>query len=528
MGVGRTRAPVVVVGAGIGGLCAALELAAQGVGVQVVERAAAPGGKARQVMAGGRAIDAGPTVFTMRWVFEELFERLGARLEDHLSLRPARLLARHAWAQGPMLDLHADLATSAEAIGQVAGPAEARGFLAFAERARRTYQALEGPFLRSSRPTPLSLFTRTAATNWRALPDMARISPFATLWSELGQHFRDPRLQQLFGRYATYCGASPFQAPATLMLVAHVEQDGVWIPEGGMAGVARALAGLAEARGVKLRYGSHVSEVLVQGSRACGVRIRSRLNDSPSDDETLPASAVIFNGDSAALAQGLLGEAVQRTVQRPAQRSLSALTWNLLASAREFPLAHHTVFFSRDYAAEFRDLLREQRLPVEPTVYVCAQDRDDGGNLQLPANTPERLLLLVNAPATGAGRPLTESEIERCEQATFEMMNRCGLRLQREPGASVRTTPSDFARMFPGSEGALYGAASHGWRASFQRPAARTRIPGLYLAGGSCHPGPGVPMAALSGRLAAAAWMQDHASTHPCLAMATPGGISMR
>jgi 1-hydroxycarotenoid 3,4-desaturase len=321
------------------------------------------------------------------------------------------------------------------------------------------------------------------------------------LWRALGQHFRDPRLQQLFGRYATYCGSSPFLAPATLMLVAHVEQAGVWLVDGGMHRIACALESLAQTRGARFRYDAEVTEVIERGGRATGVRLFT--------GERIDADAVIINADVAAVARGRFGTPVSRvTPPTPHDaRSLSAVTWNLVARTEGFPLLRHTVFFSRDYPAEFEDILRHDRIPSEPTVYVCAQDRDDRGDTR--PSSPERLLCLVNAPASGDTRAFDAAEIARCEARAFALLERCGLQVERSPGQCVVTTPADFERLFPSTGGALYGRASHGWTASFQRPNARSRMEGLYHAGGSVHPGPGVPMAALSGRLAARALLED-------------------
>jgi 1-hydroxycarotenoid 3,4-desaturase len=284
------------------------------------------------------------------------------------------------------------------------------------------------------------------------------------------------------------------------MLVAHVEQDGVWLVEGGMHRIAQALAQLAAHHGAQLRYGAHVSEVLVERGAAAGVRL--------ADGERIDADLVICNADASALGGGLLGAAARAAVEPvpPAARSLSALTWVLLARTRGFPLRRHTVFFSADYPAEFDAIFRAGRLPAQPTVYVCAQDRGDD-DTSPPG--PERLLCLVNAPPVGDRRRFEAREIEACEQAAFGLMQRCGLTVERDPARTVITTPAEFDALFPGTGGALYGRASHGWQASFQRPGVRSRIPGLYLAGGSVHPGPGVPMAALSGRLAAQAVLQD-------------------
>ena len=508
---------VVVIGAGVGGLCAALALASRGLEVLVLERAAAPGGKMREVEIGGVGMDAGPTVFTMRWVFDELLAQAGTRLEDHLMLQPAEVLARHAWDDGSRLDLHADAQRSADAIGAFAGADAARGYRAFCVRAKAIYDTLETPFLRGTRPTPLSLAARAGL---RGMPALARISPFGHLWKELGGYFRDPRLRQLFGRYATYCGASPWLAPATLMLVANVEQQGVWLVEGGMHRIAQMLARLAVERGARLRYGAHVARIEASAGRANGVRLDS--------GEFIAAGAVVFNGDVAALERGLLGP--HGTSAQPArahpERSLSALTFNLRAEASGFALLRHSVFFSPDYAAEFDDILRHDRLPREPTVYVCAQDRP-ARDAPAPQGA-ERLLCIVNAPASGDARSFTPEEIQACQQKTFERLSRSGLRLDCLGMPMQVTAPHHFERMFPGTGGALYGQASHGWAASFSRPGARSRLPGLYLAGGSTHPGPGVPMAALSGRLAAQSLLADRASTPRSSPAAMRGGMSMR
>jgi len=486
------REPIVVVGAGVAGLVAALELAARGLPVIVVETADRPGGKMRRACLVKQSFDSGPTVLTMRWVFDELFAQAGLSFAELVPTRAATILARHAWTDGGRLDLYADVARSADEIARFSSPAEGRRFLRYCDEARATYQALERDFIRAQRPSMTQLVGRIAS---RQPAQLLAIRPFETLWRALGRHFTDPRLQQLFGRYATYCGSSPFTAPATLMLVSHVEQQGVWLVDGGMYRIAEVLERVARDRGARFRYLNEAVGIETDRGRVCGVRL--------AGGEVLSASAVIVNADAAAIAGGKLGQAAADAAADAArvERSLSAITWLAYTSTQGFPLLRHNVFFSRDYRAEFDALFGHRRLPLDPTVYVCAQDR--GAGCEEPAGDgtgPERLLCLINAPADG-DRP--GNSLEGAQALVFGALERFGLRIDLRGATTQQTGPDDFERLYPGSGGALYGGATHGWRASFQRPGATSRLRGLYLAGGSVHPGPGVPMAALSGRLAA-------------------------
>ena len=515
---------VIVVGAGVGGLVSALLLAHSGVRVTLVDAASAPGGKMRQVNVGGALVDSGPTVFTMRWVFEQIFAQVGCNLADLVKLEPLDILCRHAWGcnnhdADKRLDLFADVARSADAIAQFSSPEEARRFAAFCKKAKEIYNHLEGPYIRSSRP---SLTSMGADLGVKGLAALASLGPFGSLWQSLGHYFHDPRLRQLFGRYATYCGASPWAAPATLMLVAHVELDGVWSVDGGMHALAKAIAHQAERQGATLRYSSPCQRIVVRDGRACGVELAS--------GEQLEADAVIFNGDASALAQGLLGDDARLAAKHTplAKRSLSAVTWSVNAKASGFPLVRHNVFFDDDYKLEFDEIFKQHKLPSRGTVYVCAQDRTDAAQA-IDGN--ERLLCLVNAPATGdksAGHPITPLEIQSCQEQSLKLLGQCGLTLNLNSATaqSVVTSPSDFNQLFPGTGGALYGRASHGWMTPFQRPSSASKLPGLYLAGGSVHPGPGVPMAALSGQLAAATVSAFLTSIKPLGRVRISGGTS--
>jgi 1-hydroxycarotenoid 3,4-desaturase len=299
------------------------------------------------------------------------------------------------------------------------------------------------------------------------------------------------------------------------MLIAHVEAKGVWAIDGGMSALAGALERLAREQGARFLYGNGADRIDVQGGRAAGVRL--------ANGAQLAASQVIFNGDPAALADGLLGHEARAVRKVPEKaRSLSALVWLAKAKTSGFDMGHHNVFFSSDYLSEF-EAIKAGRPPTEPTAYVCALDRGDGKK----ADNRERLQIIVNAPANGDRHAYSPEEKETCTRNMLARLSACGLEVEH-PFPHQLVTPNDFASLFPATGGALYGRASHGWAASFLRPGSRTRIPGLYCAGGATHPGAGVPMAALSGRLASEALLSDRASTRWSPRKAIAGGISTR
>ena len=499
----------VVIGGGVGGLSAALRLAGAGTEVVVLERASEPGGKMRAVRVGGRDIDAGPTVLTMRSVFERLWADAGLDFHASVPTRPLEILARHAWTDGSTLDLFADPARSAEAIRAFAGPREASAFLRFHRRAQTIYETVREPFIEAETPGILAGLSNTGP---RGLWKLMKIDWHRSLWRSLGSDFSDLRLRQLFARYATYYGSSPFQAPGTLSLIAAVEQAGVWRVEGGMIALARATTAAIERLGGVVHCNTDVVRIETDADGVSGVRC--------ADGRTFRCRNVVFNGSEAALSAGLLDD-VRRPRPPRATPSLSAVTFCGVGRAEGFDLQWHNVFFSDDYEAEFDAVFGRGTLPAQPTTYICAQDRDT----LHPVQDGERLFCLVNAPARGDAHDFTP-EIEACRTNMMALLSRCGLSLSLE--AEQVTTPTTFATMFPHSRGALYGPATHGATGAFARPGAQTRIPGLFRVGGDAHPGAGVPMVTLGGRIAADRVLARSGSTRRSRVGAMPGGTSTR
>src|SRR6056297_182583 len=277
----RNTGRVIIIGAGIGGLATALPLVHRGFDVTVLERHAVPGGKMRQV----NGVDAGPTVLTMLDVFEALFDDVGETLADHVTLIPQDTLARHWWPDSGPLDLFADRNRSADAIGAFAGVRSKTEFLRFAGRAARLFDGFRDPMMLRAEPS-LGALTTHVIKNPSLLRDMG---VGQTLKRLLTTSFTDPRLRQLFGRYATYVGGSPDRSPALLSLIWQAEAQGVWCVKGGMHALAVSLTELFEAKGGTLRTDAHVTSIDTDSHGITGVTLRT--------GEVIVADQVVFNGD---------------------------------------------------------------------------------------------------------------------------------------------------------------------------------------------------------------------------------------
>jgi len=355
---------VVIVGAGVAGLAAAVRLSARGVPVTVLEKEQVVGGKIRQRATPAGPVDLGPTVFTMRWVFDALFDEAGESLEHCLAAEPLTRLAHHRWTDDSRLDLYANPERSRDAIGQFAGLQEARNFDRFRKASRDLHDALLEPFLKVEQP---GLFGLIRGAGFSGLASLARTSPFRSMHTQLTHYFRDPRLLQLFGRYATYCGSSPYDSPASLILVAHVEQQGVWRIRGGMGQLGQALHRAAKKLGARFQFGRAVERINTRQGAVSEVVLEG--------GDSVECSHLIVNADASALAHGLFGVAAAAACPLPSHsvRSLSAVTWSGLVEEDQMgpdhrQLDHHNVLFSADYPAEFKQIFGEQRIPANPTV----------------------------------------------------------------------------------------------------------------------------------------------------------------
>ena len=480
--------PVVIIGAGIGGLSAAIRLAAAGRRVVMLEQNAAVGGKMSEIAQDGFRWDTGPSVITMRHVFEELFAAAGRRLDDYLTLRPVDPLTRYFFPDGTRIDATRDLARMAEQIAAI-DERDVEGYLDFLEYAARLHRITGPVFIYNQPPTPRSFLGVPPA-------DMVRVDPWLTMDQAIRRRVRSPQMRQLLGRFATYVGASPYQAPATLSVIAHVElTGGVWYPAGGIYQIATAMERLAREVGVEIRTGTPVAEIGVEHGRASAV--------VTADGERIDAAAVIANMDVTTVYDRLLPAAIgasRRAQLRRIETSCSGFVLLLGVEGVHPHLAHHNIFFARDYRAEFDAIFRRGLPPDAPTVYVAITSKSDASHA--PPGC-ENWFVLVNAPALGPGYDWTR-EAGAYRARVLEMLAGFGLDVRAHIRSEVTLTPQDIQRLTGAWRGALYGLSSNQALNAFRRPHNRcVDVRGLYFAGGTTHPGGGVPMVTLSGKVAA-------------------------
>ncbi|MGY1703809.1 phytoene desaturase family protein [Geodermatophilus sp. SYSU D00697] len=493
-------ARVVVVGAGLGSLAAAARLGALGHAVTVLEQAPEVGGKLGWYARDGHGFDTGPSLVTLPSVYRDLFAATGGPLEDAVDLVRLDPAVAYRFADGTALPVPGRLDDVPDALDAALGPDAGAQWSALLARAAAMWRVTEQPFLRS----PLA-GAATLARLARSTSDVGTVAPWRTLRGLGARYLRDPRLRTLLDRYATYSGSDPRRAPAVLATVPYVEQAfGSWYVRGGLRRLAEAVAARAAERGAVVRTGCAVERVLVEGGRAAGVRL--------AGGEVVPADVVVSGADAAGLYGGLLPPSpATRRVRRGLARgtpSLSGFVLLLALRGRTPGLAHHTVLFPEDYDAEFDAVFgvgscRGTPRPVaDPTVYVSAPDDP----ATRPDDDSESWFVLVNAPRhdPAAGVDWDAPGLaDRYAAHVLEVLARRGLDVRDRVRWCVVRTPADLERDTRSVGGSIYGTSSNGARAAFLRPGNAAPVPGLFLVGGSSHPGGGLPLVALSAEIVA-------------------------
>ncbi|GAB6897914.1 phytoene desaturase family protein [Kineosporia succinea] len=492
-------ARVVVVGAGLGGLSTAARLGALGHQVTVLEQAGQIGGKLGLLRRDGFGFDTGPSLLTLPAVYRDLFLKTGEPLEDVLSLEPVDPACHYRFPSGLELDVPGGPGHVSRAWADALGPKAGDDWTAFHRRAAQIWDLTRDPFLES----PLD-GARTLLGLARNPADIRTVAPWLSLRGLGRKYLQAPEQRMFLDRYATYTGSDPRRAPAALATVPFVEHAfGSWYIPGGLWKLGAAVADRAVSHGVKIRTSASVEQVLAGSSRVEGVRLEG--------GETVPADVVVSGVEAAHLYRDLMpgpeGDAGRRALRR-ATPSLSGFVMLLALRGRTPGLRHHTVLFPDDYDAEFDHVFGTGRQagkasPVpDPTIYISAPDDPE----LRPDDDHEAWFVLVNAPRhdPGAGMDwdapgLASSYAEKI----LAVMAARGLDVRDRLLWNEIRTPADLERGTRSTGGSIYGSSSNGARSAFLRPANRGPVPGLFLVGGSSHPGGGLPLVGLSAAIVA-------------------------
>jgi phytoene desaturase len=479
----QTKKSVVVIGGGLGGVTLAARLASQGFRVTLCEKNEHLGGKMNVLKRNGYSFDTGPSLITLLDIFRETFKSLGSSLEDHVT--PLRIdpLAHYVFADGLKLDYSTSLPDMLETIRKIE-PRDVDGFLKFMKLGAKIFNLSRETFFNHSP------FEFPPQLNARVLKHLPLRYGWGNYARTVQAHFKSPYLQQLFNRYPTYVGSSPYRTPATLIVIPYIEfAYGGWFIKGGLYKIIEALKELAIKNGVTILTNALVSEIIHFNRTIKGARLL--------DGTILPADVIVMNGDASAI-HSLLGKKEESALNL-SQRSLSGIVF-LVGTSKTMPqLHHHSILFSDSYIEEFYRLFDLHEFPDDPTVYVNAASRSDRS---VVPGEGETLFIMANAPESDS--IVWDKElIEKTWQAVLKRLQRSGFpEFQSSMLFRDVWTPNNISEKYLMPGGAIYGKNSHGWKNTFLRPPNKDlRYKGLYYVGGSSHPGGGTPMVLLSAKI---------------------------
>jgi phytoene desaturase len=458
-------ARIAIVGAGVGGLCAAIHLARTGHDVTVYEKNTAVGGKLASANIDGFRFDTGPSLLTL----PDTFRRLEVDVEFLRLPHPFR----YTFADGSSLDVFDDEQATQDSFDKLA-PGAGKEWRSMYEHGKKVWQTAERSFFSGAMFPILGLFRR-----FRSPLDLANIDPLRSLAHRGEKLFGDPRLRQWFNRYATYSGSSPWKAPATLSCIPYIEQRyGCWYIPGGLAQLAESLGRAAKDAGAELIMNADVERIHATGQQVRAITVNG---------ERVNADAVVANADAEHVYNDLYPHLQRRERVRQAGRSSSGFSLFVGLSGTTPELTHHSVWFTSDQQREFSQIFSAKGVADDPTIYACVSSVTDP--TQAP-NGGENWNILVNV-AAGATTDW--------DAYAGHIIDRLGIRDRVH--TQSHSTPADLESRFRAPGGAIYGSSSNGRRSAFLRADNRGPAKGLYLVGGSAHPGGGLPLVAMSGEI---------------------------
>lgn len=478
---------VVIVGAGLGGLSAALRLAGAGRQVTVVEQSAVPGGRAGVLQRAGYQFDTGPTVLTMPELIDDALACVGERLTDRLELIPLNPAYRANFADGSRIDIHTDPDRMAAEIEQVASARDAAGYRELVRFLNKLYRLELRNFIDRNLDSPLQLLG-SAGIQLLALGGLRRLAP------KIGQYLSDERLRRIFSFQAMYAGLAPHDALAIYAVIAYMDTvAGVYFPRGGMHALPRALADAAADHGVVFRYQTKVERIEVAGGRARAVLT--------ADGERIAADAVVVNADLPTAYERLLPAEYRPRRLKRLRYSPSCVLLHAGSAACYPELAHHSIFFGSAWRETFTEIIDEGRLMSDPSFLVSNPSQTD------PAMAPasrQSYYVLFPTPNTRAGLDWSVLGPSYREAILTTLEQRGFPGFERDIEVETVVTPHDWEEQGLAAGAPFAAAHTFGQSGPFRFPTLDRRIENLVFCGSNTQPGVGVPMVLLSGKLAAA------------------------
>ncbi|MGB1448783.1 MAG: 1-hydroxycarotenoid 3,4-desaturase CrtD [Flavobacteriaceae bacterium] len=476
----------IVIGAGIAGIATAIRLAHKGYAVEVFEANPYPGGKLSAFSLGDYRFDAGPSLFTMPHFVDELFALCGENPRDHFNYRKKEIACQYFWEDGTRLTAYSDQEKFLQEIEDKLGVATTV-VEAYLAKAKKKYDLTADLFLHQSLH---QWKTYASKTTLKALMNLGSMEIGHSLDKVNQQQLKEPHLVQLFNRYATYNGSSPYKTPGIMSLIQHLESHyGTFLPKGGMVEISQSLFALAQRQGVVFHLGKKVAQILVENKRAVGVKV---------DGKNLFADWVVSNMDVHPTYKKLLPETKMPANVRREERSSSAVIfyWGIEKSFPELDL--HNILFSENYPEEFKAIFEDKQLYADPTIYINITAKDEEKDAPQGA---ENWFVMINSPADH-GQDWAK-EIPKLRANVLE-------KIQRILGTDIAPlikeeevmSPPEIQAKTQSHLGALYGASSNNKMAAFLRhPNFKRSIEQLYFCGGSVHPGGGIPLCLLSAKI---------------------------
>ena len=478
----------IIVGSGIAGLAASIRLSLKGYKVSVYEANSYPGGKLSEIKIDGYRFDAGPSLFTLPEQVEELFELAGKNTKDYFQYKRLAINCNYFWEDGTRLSAHSDVDKFADEVNKQLGEPKENTKKAL-KKSAYIYQHLAPLFMHRSLHKWSTWFNKKA---FRSYLRMGKLGLFSTMNQANSLQFRHPKLVQLFNRYATYNGSDPYQTPATLNIIPHLEFNrGAYFPVKGMHDITSSLYGLAKELGVSFNFNQPVEKILVKNNRAIGIQ-------TPSGDYF--SDLVINNMDMVTAYKTILKEEVQpkRLLKQPKSSSALIFYWGIKKNFPELDL--HNILFSNDYEKEFKTIFDKREVYKDPTVYINIT------SIHKEDDAPDGCMnwfTMINVP-NNQGQDWDKIKTKAKEFIIKKINNT--LKTNIEPLIEVEhiLDPIGIETKTSSANGALYGNSSNNKYAAFLRhPNYSSKINKLFFCGGSVHPGGGIPLCLLSAKIMA-------------------------